>query len=86
MRKSKVNDLFLVNPKAHRIIGRRAQSRRNSLLLSMNSVAKEIGVSPMSLQEFESGKSHLSPEQIDKLQSVLRLSPDEIYTGLLPAA
>ena len=81
-----MSELFLTNPRAHRIIGRRAMHRRQSLLLDISSVAKSVGIGQELLQEFEKGKGHLSDEQFNRLQDTLRISTHEICHGILSAA
>lgn len=83
MSKSKLSDLFLINPKAHRIAGRRVRDRRKALMLDLTTVAKHVGISVDTLQSFESGTKILTESQLHILHSTLRRTPDELYQGIV---
>lgn len=62
-------------------MGNRIQSRRREIRLSQKAVAKEAGISPVTVSRIEGGRTAMSVKIFIKLVGILGMDADELLCG-----
>jgi len=56
------------------LVGRRVQQRRTALNIPIDELARTIGITPMQLEAFESGKVRFDPQLLADIAKILGVS------------
>jgi transcriptional regulator with XRE-family HTH domain len=56
------------------LVGRRVQQRRTALNIPIDELARTIGITPMQLEAFESGKVRFDPQLLAEIARILGVS------------
>lgn len=62
-------------------LGNRIQNRRREIRLSQKAVAKEAGISPITVSRIEGGQTAMSIEIFIRLMGILGMDADELLCG-----
>ena len=62
-------------------MGNRIQNRRREIRLSQKAVAKEAGISPVTVSRIEGGQTEMSVKIFIRLVSILGMDADELLCG-----
>lgn len=62
-----------------KLLGKRIQEIRKSRKLTQEQVAEFSGIEPSSISNIENGKYYPSAENLDKIMTILDVTPSEIF-------
>lgn len=62
-----------------KLLGRRIQELRKSHNIKQEQLAEMIGIAPRNMSNIETGRSFPSPENIEKISSVLNLKVKDLF-------
>ena len=63
-----------------KLLGKRIQELRKRRKLTQENLAERINVEPVSISNIENGKYYPSAENLEKIMTVLQISPQKLFT------